>query len=73
MLPFPALDDALLDLWADRTAGRSGADLEALVREAGLGALREALASGRADVAPVAVTVTPVHLEHALGSLATAR
>ena len=62
------VDDAVtMGAWAQRTAGLSGADLEAICREAGMAALRAAFASAD-PAAPSNACVTAADLEHAISS-----
>ena len=59
----PISDDVDLEPVADRTAGYSGGDLAALVREAGLLAIEDAIVD---DGPPADPTVAPHHFERAL-------
>lgn len=63
MAPEVDADPRHLAAWVERTAGRSGADIEAACREAAMAALREAIAAG---TPPAELVVTPAHVEQGL-------
>jgi transitional endoplasmic reticulum ATPase len=65
----PHADDVTPGLIAERTEGRSGADVQSVCALAALAAVREALASPAGD-APPEPRITRAHLEEALAEIA---
>jgi transitional endoplasmic reticulum ATPase len=66
----PLADDVNIDELAEKTEGYSGADIEAICREAGMLAIREAIKPGmtreEAKEAAKSIKITKKHFEEAL-------